>query len=260
MTMSEEQKQEKKPRRKPFEDLDCTKLTMRSRPSILIDGASRRRIGVQSDGVAAFKAAAARGRPPKAKAAPVAPPPPPPPLKGKGKKKPAPVGPADTGIRTEYVDHEWGRQPVRVRNGMRERLSQIGSERYLSECVDFAASFEMVERGIRAQNYEMGVDGGQIGASEMSINKIEASAYLKRVKEQIGEADFDLLVVFVWAGCKPKDIAAAGGHDRRIVAERIRAAIGRMVRGKNYQPDDEDRTVGAVKSIITKLKMGMLND
>jgi hypothetical protein len=208
--------------------------------------------------------AMARRREPVLPPAPVSPQP----KKGKGKKKAAEV-PRHLATTPEKILHEWDRTAVgadldtgktmttvQVRRSLRQRLVRVGCDEFVQDCMEFIRAWEIAERGIRGQSFEIGVDGGRPGRTELAEAKILAAEQLAACKARIGDIDYRYCVAFLCHGIDVSDIHAAGGHEHRIVSDRIRRAIRRLA--YRHTPDLEpDRTDLAIDLLIRRAEMGV---
>lgn len=261
MTETEEKKPKK---REPFAGVDTTKVILdRNRRSEMIEygpgGVRRRKVGgidVQSESAAALKRSIAQRRKLQPLPALVEPPK----KRGRPRKHQAPAHLATT---AEPITHEWDekfgtrKQTVQIRNSLRIRLRRIDCEAYRSEVDEFITAYETTDLGIRAQSYEMAVDGGRAGGSNMPIQKLEASRFLAETLNRIGQDSYDLCVCYLCLGLSATDIKKAGGHEERIILDRIRVAVFRLV-GRNRSGDPiKDRTMEAVRELLKRQQMGL---
>lgn len=262
MTETEEKKPKK---REPFARVDTTKVILdRTRRSEMIEygpgGPRRRKIGgldVESDTTAALKRSISQRRfvqPPRAADQP----------KRRGRpRKNQPEIPPHLETTTEKVKHEWDEkfgtdgQPVQVRNSLKVRLRRIDCEAYRSEADEFISAYEITDLGIRAQSYEMAVDGGNSGGSNMPIQKLEASRFLAETLSRIGRDAYDLCVCYLCLGLSATEIRRAGGHEERVILDRVRNAVLLMVGRVKHGELAEDKTMDAVRELLKRQGMGL---
>jgi hypothetical protein len=220
----------------------------------------RRRIGAKDPEAQKRRAEnMANRRAPKPPAAPEAP-------KRRGRKK-AEV-PPHLETTTEKILHEWDRnavgadldavklmRSVQVRRSLAGRLAKIGCEDCQTAAEWFIDAWETVERGIRGQSIEMGVDGGGYGRTELAEAKLFAATVLSDIKARLGESDYNACVVYLCHAVNVSDIHAAGGHENRIVSDRIRRAVRALAhKGKGTEID---RTDAAIELLLRRASMGI---
>lgn len=257
---------ETKKKRQPFAGVDTTKVVLRSRRSEIIEygpnGVRRRKVGGKgedSETTAALKRSIAQRRSPAAPPVPTDQPR----KRGRPRKNQLEV-PAHLATTTEMVNHEWDKyltkkelRPVQVRNSIRIRLRRIDCESYRAEVDEFIAAYETADRGIRAQSYEMAVDGGGSGGANMPIQKLEAARYLDETLKRIGRDAYDLCVGYLCLGVSAREIKDAGGHDEKVVIDRIRSAVFLLVGRRRHEEANADRTMDAVRALLKRQGMGL---
>lgn len=256
---------ETKKKRQPFAGVDTTKVILRSRRSEIIEygpsGVRRRKVGGKgedSETIAALKRSIAQRRSPAAPPVPTDQPR----KRGRPRKNQPEVLP-HLATTTETVRSDWDEQfghrgqQVQVRNSLRIRLRRIDCESHRSEVDEFIAAYETADRGIRAQSYEMAVDGGGSGGANMPIQKLEAARYLDATLKRIGRDAYDLCVGYLCLGVSAREIKDAGGHDEKVVIDRIRSAVFLLVGRRRHDEANADRTMDAVRALLKRQGMGL---